>query len=296
METKTFLVGLLATGLLACNSPEQKEPPAGGTKDSSTSTPLHIAPLDQAPGRSNVDTLGLFSFAYPPVNDLVGDWTGVVAARTSFVSADGTKTGVTVSKIEPKDPTDSPFIQVKAKAPLAAGEWHWLVVEQDSHLRIQSLPEGTTPYSMHFFTGSALHVIGVEASSTKGWTYLSLRFSEPVDLANVDAAGLIRIGDQAVSKCILRGTECMNPGEAFVSNAADVELTIPVPSKPATAVELTGDVMGSGVSVSDGAAAADLPLENGNLKLSIANTDWSTCEAVIDCWKEHRALPATLGK
>jgi hypothetical protein len=132
----------------------------------------------------------------------------------------------------------------------------------------------------------------VRATKSKNSTILYVTFSEPVDLAQVDGANFVRISGQSASLCILRGDKCADPKEQFISLDAHVRLSVPFSPEDVDIV-LGGAVMGSGRTVAEGAAAANLPITNGALVVKITENSWESCENdQTYCWTETRSLPA----
>lgn len=194
---------------------------AASTPRGSATQTFFITPSGLNPGQSNVDPGGRFTFGHTlPLTDA---FVSALKTETYFLSGDGTKTPSNVEAAAPKSAADPPSLQLVATQPLAPDTWHWLVIDQSGAIRVAGAEDGL--WATHFFTGSAPRVIRVEASLAKNTDLLNVRFSEPVDVAKIAASAFVQLEGSPVGSCLLRGTDCLDPKQPFVTASVDVRLT-----------------------------------------------------------------------
>lgn len=218
-----------------------------------------------------------------------------IASHAYYLAQDGTKVAAEVLSNQTQNgPLDLSF-EIQSKQSLKGDAWYWLVIEQDSKVQVYGANNKSSNWSKPFFTGSAPMVSMVElAIGPKAGEPMRVDFSEPVDLRQIDATTFIA-APAGVGKCVMRGTDCLSPGDHFVSDGADVMTTEPMTGGEVE-LHLDGSVMGASRTVAEGAQVSGEPLTTPNGTSVLVSTihagDWVSCQSgAAVCWSAGRALP-----
>jgi hypothetical protein len=288
----------IAFGTPACRQDEPSDGLDSDTVGDTGFAPDVVTPTDSLPQ-------GLFLGSSwsggetnaPPTGDVDLSYTGSSATlairwlseRAYFVTGGGQKVGVKVSE----GVGALQVLHVMATTPLDSDAWHWLVITQDELVRVNSTGNTGEPWSTHFFTGSAPRVVRVQGSTTKNPDRVHVRFSEPVDVSGLDAAGLIVVDGVSVGICAVRGDDCLDTSQRYVVQEIDVRMSRPFGPEPMR-LRLNGTVSGAARTAAEGAAMTGDPVANEALDIAIAS--WARCDDALDdstvyCWHDERSVP-----
>jgi hypothetical protein len=239
------------------------------------------------PGHSSVPLNGELRFFYSSMGSLEF-YSSLLSGRANYLSDSGPPIEALVMTTDAQS-NDSVFDFVAAST-LSANQWYWIAIQESSELKVGPA-SGTDPWSRHVFTGSAPRIVGIDHSQKHAY-YVSLTFSEHVDITQIDETAFVFKDGVSIAKCLMVGADCVNKNQPKLMHSVDVMLTGPIPKSALTFV-MPGSLQGTSATVAEGALAAGLSLENGNLVVSLGETDWYSCQdGYADCWTEQRTLPA----
>jgi hypothetical protein len=216
-----------------------------------------------------------------------------------LTDAAGAEVSIQAVTLPSKTSTFNTVVEVSPQAQLRQDEWYTLSVQQGADLQISNdrtiedvaaRPAGI--WTVPFFTGSAPHVRAIEVpSGAKDGSYVRVHFSEPVSLADIDAARILTTGGRPYGRCLLLGGQCATSLNDTVSEVVDIapvgrvgDMTAPL------AVNLARSVRGSGRTVGEGVEAARLlvrgsTLQGRELSRQIPPATMRACkEGASQCW------------
>lgn len=234
-------------------------------------TPSSIVPRDASSNHTNQARLDMFAGEHGQTSSdgtvrfhialsaSVDEQIALLKEHSFYRAADGVKIDATTTYGEGRSLADTALV-VRPLTELLSDKWYWLVVPTTDALGIQE--RGYTPpdeWSLHFFTGSAPHLILANVPDDGGpW---SLTFSEPLDISSYASNGAIAVGETAMSFCVMRGVECYTNGP-WVSEVMAIRFDVAPGPTPVTSVKVPGAMsagMAGSRSVSEGREAMGLP-------------------------------------
>ena len=218
-----------------------------------------------------------------------------------LTDASGADVPVRGTVLPSKTSTFNQILELSPATPLRPDEWYTLTVQQGTDVQVsndRSLEEVSSRpvavWTIPFFTGSAPHVRAIETpGGAKDGSYVRVHFSEPVNLADIDATRLLTAGGRAYGKCLLLSGACATPPSDSVSETVDIapvgrlgDVATPM----TVTVNLPRTVRGSGRTVGDGADVARIltrgsTMRGRDLSREITTGSWHSCkDGASRCW------------
>jgi hypothetical protein len=129
--------------------------------------------------------------------------------------------------------------------------------------------------------------VSTKGTSAGPWT---IYFSEPVDLATLEASKLLTVNGKSFGGCIHLNGTC-GPAPKVRMDVIDFlpNGSPPPPGSPGTSVEISinAGAEGSPRTVQDGAVVSQEQVANG--KLAGATSAWFDCQqGTAKCWRDKR--------
>ena len=312
--SELVLAGILGVACVHCST---NNPPGAGSPTVAKSgggwdQRVRVGLVSPPSGSTNVDVAPVIVFGVQNGTDERASDAGKrLAARASFVDAQGASTSAQVQVDPAKGGEFTHYIRLSPVTPLSPDRWYALDIApppggaDDPQGIVVGDATGTASTNSRtgaerafLFTGSAPHIIRVERTSVAGKAddYVNVLLSEPAQLATLVGHGFsVEASGASLQGCIDRNG-CVTQPDSAIVNGFDYKLEAPLSNGgavPALTAFLAGDVAppGAGRTVAAGASVLGVSLTNSGgvqgIASRIAPADWTACpgsNGEMMCW------------